>query len=89
MSVAASLAVRSFAADAVASLGKYLMVLLGVVDVLRSQGHKVASNELRRSLERSIHALRVLADELATIAVIENFVTRSKRCRRRCRKRLQ
>lgn len=74
MNAAASLGVRSFAADSVAALSQYLTVLLGVVDVLASQGHKTASEELRRALERSIHALHVLADELAVVAVIENIV---------------
>lgn len=74
MSATPSFGARSFAADSVAALSQYLTVLLGIADVLAAQGHKAASEELRRALERSVHALRVLADELATIAVIENFV---------------
>lgn len=74
VNVAASFGARSFAADAVAALSQHLTVLLGVADVLASQGHKVASEELRRALERSLHAVHVLADELAVIAVIENVM---------------
>jgi hypothetical protein len=74
VNLAARIGVRSFAVDAVATLEQYLTMLLGVADVLASQGNKVASNELRRALERSIRVLHVLREELAAIAVIEDCV---------------
>lgn len=75
MSHATQIAIaRSFAVDALTALEQYLAMLLGVADVLASQGSKVASDGLRRALERSIRVLHVLQDELAVIALIEDYV---------------
>lgn len=70
----ASFAVRSFAVDAVTALERYLTVLRGVADALASEGHPVASGELRRALERSMRALHVLDEELVTIKLVEDFM---------------
>jgi hypothetical protein len=67
---------RSFAVDSVTALEQYLSMLLGVTDVLAQQGHDIASVELRRALERSIRALRVLREELVMIDVIEQYLER-------------
>lgn len=75
MNVAARFGVRSFAVDAVTALEQYLATLLGVAEVLGSQGHPAAGQELRRALDRAMRALQVLADELAAIEVIEHYVS--------------
>jgi hypothetical protein len=67
---------RSFAVDTVTALEQYLAMLLGVTDVLAQQRYEVASGELRRALERSIRALRVLREELVMIEVIEQYLER-------------
>jgi hypothetical protein len=67
---------RSFAVDTVTALEEYLAMLLGVTDVLARQRYEVASGELRRALERSIRALRVLREELVMIEVIEQYLER-------------
>ena len=49
-----SFAMRSFAVNAVTALEQHLTLLLGVSDVLASQGHSVACREMRRARRLTI-----------------------------------
>lgn len=69
-------AARSFAVDSVTALEQHVAMLLGMADVLAQHCHDHASREMRRALERSMRALCVFREELATIEVIERYLAR-------------